>query len=261
MIMTVMVISHHGLGWSWNFGDGSSSTEKNPTHQYQNYGRYNVSLSVTDNDGYTDVSYTEITVVQKPTAHFSYSPSAPKLDDSIQFTDLSSAYNGTIATWSWNFGDGSSSTEKNPTHQYHSSGTYTVTLEVTDSNGLKRAKTTSISAKANGPPTSDFSYSPSSPKSDDSIQFTDLSYDSDGNIVSWSWNFGDGTSSSSKNPTHSYTKSDSFQVTLKVTDDDGAMDTKKTTLTINSTSTPGFELILVICAIALILFFKRKSKK
>ncbi len=245
--------------WYWNFGDSSTSNSKNPTHQYQNYGKYRVSLKVTDNDGLTDTSQANITVKKKPTSHFSFSPTAPRLDDTIQFTDLSTAYNATITSWSWNFGDGSTSTEKNPTHKYQTEGTYSITLEVTDSNGLKRAKTISISNE-NKVPTSDFSYSPLEPKLDDTIQFIDSSYDSDGTIKSWSWNFGDGTSSTEKNPTHKYTNSGTYTVTLQVTDNYDDTNIKTSTITIPK-NTPGFELILIISAIALILFLKRKSKK
>ena len=248
--------------WSWNFGDGVTSNNQNPTHQFQNYGSYNVILEVTDSDGLIDINdITYITVKKKPTAHFSFSPSTPKLDDTIQFTDLSSAYNSTIISYSWNFGDGTTSTEKNPTHKYQSSRTYTVTLEVTDSNGLKRTKTASIPVNQNQAPVSSFTHTPSEPTTADSIQFTDSSYDLDGNIVSWSWNFGDGTSSTEKNPTHQYSTSGTYTVILQVLDNEGVSGTKTTEVAIKEKSIPGFELIILICAISLVIMFLRKKRK
>ena len=72
---------------------------------------------------------------QSPTADFSYSPANPILGETVDFTDQSSDPGGAIDEWSWNFGDGNTSTVQNPSHQYSSEGTYTVTLTVTDNDG------------------------------------------------------------------------------------------------------------------------------
>lgn len=110
-------------------------------------------------------------------------------------------------------------------------------------------------------PTADFSYSPSTPTTDDSIQFSDRSTD-DGIVVLRFWNFGDGTSSTSGNPTHRYAKSGTYTVSLEITDDDGATDSKTVTVSVSEKgTTPGFELIIVIGAIALVSLLKRKSKR
>ena len=248
--------------WLWNFGDETTSNERNPKHQYQNFGSYNVILRVTDNDGLIDINnITYITVKKRPTAHFSFSPSTPRLQDTIQFTDLSSAYNGTIVSYFWNFGDGTTSTEKHPTHKYRNVGTYTVTLEVTDSNDLKRMKTVSIPITTNQAPVSSFTHSPTEPTTAETIQFTDSSYDSDGTIVSWSWNFGDGTTSNERNPKHQYSKGGTYKVTLQVTDNEGVKGTKTTEMTIKET-TPGFEILIPLCAVGVTLFiWRRKSRK
>ena len=109
-------------------------------------------------------------------------------------------------------------------------------------------------------PIANFTYSASSMKANESIQFMDKSQDSDGIIVAWSWNFGDGTTSSIQNPTHMYTKVGTYPVTLKVTDNNGFTHSK--TMSIEIVKTPGFELIFVICAIALsILLWKKKTTK
>jgi len=68
----------------------------------------------------------------------------------------------------------------------------------------------------------DFTYSPSSPTTEDTVQFTDRSYDSDGYIVSWNWNFGDGSTSTSQNPSHIYGSGGTYTVTLTVTDNENA---------------------------------------
>jgi hypothetical protein len=109
-------------------------------------------------------------------------------------------------------------------------------------------------------PNANFSYSPSTLTTDDSIQFSDMSTD-DGTIVSRFWIFGDGTSSTSKNPMHRFLKNGTYMVSLEITDDDGTTNLKTITVTvIEKETTPGFDLIIVIGAIALIFLWKRKKR-
>lgn len=90
-----------------------------------------------------------------PTASFSYYPSNPTTDDTIQFTDTSTDSDGTITSWSWNFGDGSSSASKNPQHQYSMSGIYTVILEVTDNDGATDSTSKTITVQEEPPEEND----------------------------------------------------------------------------------------------------------
>jgi len=117
--------------WSWDFGDGGSSTAENPSHQYTSPGNYTVSLTVTSatcNDTETKTSY--IAVSDVVTANFSGTPTSGTAPLTVNFTDLST---GNPTSWSWNFGDGGSSASQNPSHIYTAEGTYSVTL--TASNG------------------------------------------------------------------------------------------------------------------------------
>ncbi len=159
-----------------------------------------------------------------PIADFTYTPTNPIQTDIIQFTDTSIDPDGNITTWSWDFGDGNTSTLQNPTHIYGDWGTYTVTLNVTDDGG-KTDETSQLIFVANSEPTAYFTYTPPNPKANETIYFTDASTDIDGIIVSWFWDFDDGYSSSLQNPTHQYPDEGSYNVTLTVTDDDGANDT------------------------------------
>jgi len=246
------------VSWSWDFGDQIRLSTQNPAHKYVNDGKYKVILLITDNDGFTATKIINISVKinQLPNADFAYSPSAPTTDDTIQFTDHSTDIDGTITVWSWDFGDSSTSTIQNPTHKYTNSGTYSVSLQVTDDDGASKSKSISVTVKQNIKPKANFTYSASSPKVNESIQFTDGSQDPDGTIVAWSWNFGDGKTSTIKSPTHTYTKVGTYQVSLQVTDNNGAVHSKTTSIVI--AKTPGFELILVISAIALVFLWKRK---
>lgn len=122
--------------WSWNLGDGNSSTQQHPAHTYAAPGSYAVELTVTDAGGFTSVIRQEVTLIDPgvpPVASFSFDC----VDISCSFTDTSTDADDNITSWSWDFGDGTSSTEQHPpTHHYEVAGTYVVTLTVTDAVGF-----------------------------------------------------------------------------------------------------------------------------
>lgn len=132
-------------------------------------------------------------------------------------------------------------------------GQYTPFLEVTYT--ISDAKT---------PPLPGFFLTPVNPSVDDTIQFRDTSYDSDGTISEWLWNFGDGTTSTSSSPTHAYTQEGQYTVTLKVTDNDGMTASTTTLVSIGAgKSTPGFELLIVGAAliVAFLVTYQAKKRK
>ena len=164
-----------------------------------------------------------------PTADFSFS-----CDElACAFTDLSGDSDGSVAAWHWTFGDGGTSTAQSPSHTYAGDGDYSVTLRVTDNEGATDSDTQMVSVTgpaANSPPTADFSF-----LCDElACTFTDLSGDSDGSVVAWHWTFGDGGASTAQNPAHTYTADGDYNVTLQVTDDDGAADSNTQTVSVSS---------------------------
>jgi|GEM_PF-4615075 len=206
--------------YSWNFGDGATSTAQNPSHTYAAGGTYTVTLTVTDNQGAQSAPTSRTVTVtagnQPPTANFTSSCSAL----SCNFTSTSSDPDGSIAAYSWNFGDGATSTAQNPSHTYGAGGTYTVTLTVTDNQGAQSAptsRTVTVTA-ANQSPTANFTSSCNAL----SCSFTSTSSDPDGTIAAYSWNFGDGATSTAQNPSHTYATSGTYTVALTVTDNQGA---------------------------------------
>ncbi|KAA0003751.1 MAG: PKD domain-containing protein, partial [Thermoplasmata archaeon] len=127
---------------------------------------------------------------------------------------------------------------------------------VVDNNGATSVKIQEISVK-NVPPTAEFFFIPEKPSAGEEINFTDVSSDVDGSIVSWHWDFGDGTASNKQHPIHSYGKGGKYTITLTVEDDDGDEGKITKTIEIEVKSTPGFELIFILLAI-LFMFSRRK---
>jgi len=122
------------VSWSWDFGDGSTSSEQNPAHVYESAGTYTVSLTVTNSAGSDDEVKTNHIAISlpAPVAGFSADVTSADTDDTVTFTDQSA---NSPTSWEWDFGDGDTSTEQNPAHIYTDAGTYTVTLTVTNSTG------------------------------------------------------------------------------------------------------------------------------
>ena len=89
-----------------------------------------------DDDGLMHSFACGITILSPPTADFTYSPDQPTTWDTLWFADQSSDPDGIVVAWSWDFGDGTLSSEQNPSHRYGLPGTYTCTLEVMDDDGL-----------------------------------------------------------------------------------------------------------------------------
>ncbi|NIN36176.1 MAG: PKD domain-containing protein, partial [Gammaproteobacteria bacterium] len=223
------------VAYQWYFGDGSASTLKNPSHRYNvtQAATFNVQLIVTDDGGKTGSITQGITLGsienKAPTADFSYTPENPVIGDTIQFVSESTDEDGWIASWQWDFGDGSTSTQENPQHQYNvnEQTVFAVKLTVTDNSGQTASKTKSItiSEQENTPPTAAFSFSPSAPLSGDVVYFNaGTSTDPDGTITQYQWDFGDGASGTGQTAQHTYnvTVTTTFTVVLTVIDDGGA---------------------------------------
>jgi PKD repeat protein len=208
------------LTYAWDFGDGGSSSEQNPSHNYIQRGTYTVTLTVRNAYGSsTAVKKDFISIGMSPRADFSASPTTGSLPLVVKFTDQSQ---GQVATWKWDFGDGQSSAEQSPVHTYWTSGVYNVILTVSNDYGTAdTTKTRYISVV--GPLTSKFTGLPSSGPAPLRVAFTDAST---GNPTAWLWDFGDGSNTTVQNPTHLFSAPGSYDVSLTVTRD-GDADTSK----------------------------------
>ncbi|MFQ6106785.1 MAG: PKD domain-containing protein [Thermoplasmata archaeon] len=260
--------------YEWDYdSDGSyDATGKIVSTTFSAKGSHTVTLRVTDSIGVTDTDTTTVEILNKdPIAAFAFSPADPNTSDEIEFSDASTDPDGTIASWSWDFGDGGTSTTKNPTHSYADDGDYVVVLNITDNDGGTDEATQTVTVDNVGP-AAGFSISPGKPTTADDMQFTDTSTDSDGSCVEWEWKFGDGYTSALRNPTHKYSDVGTYTIELTVTDDDGDTDTATLTLTVDKAGPPplvdfsdpmvilAILIIIIIIMVALFAFWRSRTK-
>ena len=226
--------------WNWIIG-GTTYATQNPTHTYPTAGTDTVTLMITTNTGCADTVTQVVNIHPSPVAAFTHTVNCTA--DSVYFTNSSTISSGNIISWSWNFGDGTTtSSTPNPAHQYTTTGTYIVSLTVTSDSGC--TATISDSVKTCGSVQAGFS-SVSVICSGQTISFTDTSVISgNDSIATWNWNFGDGTSTSSvPNPSHTYTSSGTYTVSLVVVTNSGASDTAKHTVVVHPAPSASFTAI------------------
>lgn len=250
--------------YAWDFGDGGLANTANPVHTYTGTGPYNVSLTVTSNHGCTDDSIRLMnTIYAEPQAAFT-TVNEVCLGGSVGFIDNSVPGSGTINAWSWNFGDGNTSNQQSPSHTYATAGSFTVTLNVTTSNGCSTVtKFATKTVVVNPLPTVDFSASlPGCERRN--VLISDLSAANAGSLVNWNWNYGDGGGNvvlNSATPfNHVYNTTGNYVVSLFVESDKGCVSPVKTkTVTINATPKAGFS-IPAVCSSDLLAPFTDTSR-
>lgn len=224
------------VSYEWDFGDGSTAKGVSVSHKYTDAGTYTVSLKVTDNTGNTGSVSKTLTISgnQIPTAAFVYSPLSPTPGENVYFNASgSSDPDGTIVSFQWDMGDGSTRSGEKTTHRYSEPGTYTVLLVVTDNSGNTGSTGKTITVADNQGPTASFVYSPLAPKVGESVYFNGSnSSDPDGTITSFQWDFGDGGTASGESVSHVYTAAGTYTAVLVVFDDSGNQASSSKSITI-----------------------------
>lgn len=201
--------SNQAVKWLWDFGDGDTSHQQNPTHTYITSGNFNVKLKVETAAGCVDsIEYSHLIHVLNDTLHNS-------MGDTIYGciplpVDFSNNKIGSNQ-WLWDFGDGSTSNSINPTHTFTSPGTYTVSLKTSTANGcpMYYENYTTIIIDSIKPLIHVNQFDcPSA-----TIQLVDTNHKS----IAWFWDFGDGTYSTLRNPTHTFPDTGIYDLTLTIT--------------------------------------------
>jgi len=218
--------------WYWDFNDGTTSTEENPTHTFSEPGEYEVRLTAGNPAGKNTCSQKITIQGGQPQAKFGYKD--PEKDkyagDPVFFVDESL---GQIVTWSWDFGDGKGkSTESNPKYTFEQPGRFKVVLKLKGKYGPGEYSDF-IDIKQR--PVLKFSYFPKQPKHEQEIKFSNESV---GIYRQWSWDFGDGTNSNLRSPQHTYSKEGTYNVTLKGLDSDSVWKTTTMPLIVTSSHIP-----------------------
>ena len=168
-----------------------------------------------------------------PELDFIFNPTQPYTTDLIYFTSQATDLDGSIMSWQWDFGDNTSSDQQNPVHRFLKNETYTITLSVTDNLGAINTTSKNITV-FNVPPVADFSFTPAHPTDIEEVMFKDLSSDSDGSIVNWTWFFEDNSTSYEQHPVYTFSDNGSFSVMLTVQDDSGATDSKNQSVSVSN---------------------------
>jgi PKD repeat protein len=221
------------VGYSWAFGDGAPvGSGRNVTHAYATAGVYTVTLTVTDNRGATAVDTASMVIGsssnQAPIAHAG-GPYTVTLGQAVNVSGATSSDpDGTIAAYAWDFGDGGAATTVTASHTYATAGTFLLKLKVTDNQGAVGNDSTlvTVNGPTNQPPVA-VAGSAKSAQVGQSVSFDGTaSHDADGTIVSWDWDFGDGSAhATTATASHAYTSAGTYIARLTVTDDKGATGT------------------------------------
>jgi len=212
------------LHWVWQFGDGSSSTKQNPLHVYTEPGIFTTSLRVISASAQSYYSQ-DIEIVESSGCQAGFEYTQPNPDNpQINFYSLTA--NGDLQ-FNWDFGDGDSSTEKSPAHQYTDFGSYQVTLSVLGY-GCTDTTTQEINIEEPVYCEAKFNYLQAYPQSRQ-IDFIDQSY---GDNIIYSWNFGDGETSTLTNPVHNYQTSGDYSVKLLINTSKNCIDSAFATIQI-----------------------------
>ena len=220
------------VSWTWDFAGLGTSDDQNPSFTFVDDGAYTVTLTVTDDDGSSDVVAQTVTVSDlAPSAEFSWAPAPQEEGSAVQFTDESTSSADAVISWEWDFAGLGTSTAQSPEFAFTNNGSYTVSLIVTDEDGSTDT-VSQIVTVSDLTPSASFAWDPEPQNEGSPIQFTDTSTSTPDTIVSWSWDFGGLSMSTDQHPSFTFLNDGSHTVTLTVTDEDGSTDTISHVLTV-----------------------------
>ena len=206
--------------YDWDLGDGNTSTDVHPAHQYTVPGAKIVSLDIGSNFNCIDDFYCIINVADVPVADFTMTASECQ-NIPISFSDNSTINSGSIIDYSWDFGDLSTSSLVNPVYQYSTSGIHDVSLIIESDLGCIDSITYPIELL----PVPTANFEAIGHCLNEVINFNDQSIISSGNIISWNWDFGDNNTATVQSPSNIFANEGSYLVELIVESDLNCFDT------------------------------------
>lgn len=237
------------VSYEWQFLNGITRTGPTVSYAFSGAGTYVVFLKVTDNAGGTHTVSKQVQVQgnQTPSANFIFSPTNPRVGDIVSFDgNLSTDSDGSITSYSWNFGNGSSGQGAIFSTSYSQPGTYQVNLTVRDNDGGLGFSQQTIQVSGNESPVAEFTFSPTTPLVNQLVSFDGTgSYDPDGSISQYQWDFGDGASASGATVSHRYQAPGSYQVALTVRDNEFGRNVLAQAVAVTSGGRPNANLSLI----------------
>lgn len=257
------------LTYTWAFGDGGQGAGETTSHTYTDAGTYQAVVTVTDPGGLTDSAAVEITVTgggtgggdnTAPTAAVTADPTSTTVGRVVQLdaTGSTDAETPNGLTYDWDYGDGETAVDAGatPRHSWVETGTFTVTVTVTDPDGLSDTATVDVvvDEATNTPPTAELSATPATVDAGEDVTF-DASASTDAETpddLVYDWNFGDGTTMRDAGPvvTHAYTRTGERTAYVLVTDTDGQSDVAAATVTVNAVGTAPTAVLKVVPKVA-----------
>lgn len=214
--------------FNWTFGDGWIGSNPAAVHNYSTSGTYNVSYTVTTDNECATVVSKPITINPLPAPSFSVNGGC--LNTLSQFIDGSTISAGSIATYSWNFGDGNGANTQLASNTYTAFGNYTPTLTLISAANCYSSTTNTLVIH----PLPVIAFSPPGACLGSSVQFTNTSFIPLGSITSYTWDFADGSPASGLlNPSHTFTQANTYNVQLSATSNQGCVNSGLVNLVIN----------------------------
>ncbi len=230
--------------YGWDFKDGSKTNVADFNYTYKTPGTYEAELTVTDENGLSDVETITIVVEEPsndgPTAVVSANVTSGPAPLNVQFIGDKSSDDKGIYSYAWNFKDGSSNAyTANPAHSFNQPGSYEVELTVKDTDGAEDTKSImiTVSASENNAPNAVATANVTSGNAPLTVQFRGDTSSDDNGITSYFWNFKDGTTASSANATHTFTQPGNYTVDLTVKDAQNLSSTASMVIQVNANNT------------------------
>jgi len=222
------------LFWSWDFGNGTVASSQNPSVTYVNPGTYTVKLIVRNTSGSNATIKTNyITVYPYPSPKFTSNLTLACAPVTVQFTDQSTAGQGAITSWTWDFGDGSNSGQQNPAHTYTQNGYYNVGLKVTNSGGCSYATSVPRYLRVVSGVQANFTFNQSSASCTAPFTGQLLNQSAGPGNLTYSWTMSNGATppnSSDTSPVVTFPNSGQYNVNLQVTSSLGCSASTQQTL-------------------------------
>ena len=251
---------------TWDFGDGETGSGDEVTYAWTDDGTYTVTVTASDEDGGETTETFNISISNRaPTLQVSASATSGDEGDSFAFSAVTSDVTDDTVSVTWDFGDGQTANGLAVTHTFTDDGTFVVEVIASDEDGGVTSEKVYLDIANVAPSLTNLQLPPAVRQGED-VTITIEATDPGDDEVTITWNMGDGTTYEGGTVTHTYSKSDTYTVTVCATDDDGGEDCQQATIPIELLEQleeeggllPGFSLLSAMAMLGLLAVFRRR---